>query len=97
MLVIQSPFSAETVREQKGEQTERRRQKPKIIDGKRLVDIEGTGSGREMDWDFGVSGYKLLHIKWINDKVLRIAQVTIQYLEINHNGKRLQERKYVCV
>ena len=50
-----------------------------------------------MDWDFGVSGYKLLHIKWINDKVLRIAQVTIQYLEINHNGKRLQERKYVCV
>ena len=31
----------------------------------------GKGGGR-MDWDFGISRYKLLHIliEWINNKVL---------------------------
>lgn len=45
----------------------------------RFVTAKGGGGGNwgGMDWDFGVSGCKLLHIKWINDKVLCIAQVTL--------------------
>ena len=38
-----------------------------------------------MDWEFGVSRCKLLHIEWINNKALLYS--TGNYLEINHNGK----------
>ena len=41
-----------------------------------------------MDWEFGVSRYKLLHIEWINCKVpLCSTRNYIQYPVINHNGK----------
>ena len=33
--------------------------------------------GGGMDWEFGISKYKLLHIEWINNKVLFLAQRTI--------------------
>lgn len=43
----------------------------------RLIDTEnilvvatGEGSGSEMDWEFGVSRCKLLHLEWISSKVL---------------------------
>ena len=35
-------------------------------------DCQGGGEGTErgMGWEFGVSGCNLLHLKWINNKVL---------------------------
>ena len=30
----------------------------------------GEGGGGVLDWEFGVSRYKLLYIEWINSKVL---------------------------
>ena len=41
-----------------------------------------------MDWGFGVSRCKLLHLEWINSKVLLYSIGDyIQYPGINHNGK----------
>ena len=41
-----------------------------------------------MEWEFGVSRCKLLHIEWINNKVLLHSTGNyIQCPEINHNGK----------
>ena len=31
---------------------------------------QGSGGGGGIDWEFGISIYKLLHIGWINNKVL---------------------------
>ena len=31
---------------------------------------QGEGAGGRMDWEFGVSRCKLLHLEWINNKVL---------------------------
>ena len=54
---------------------------------------EGIGGG--MDWEFGVSRYKLLYIEWINNKVLLLSTGNyIQYPVINHNGK---EYKKECI
>ena len=47
-------------------------------------DCQGGG----MDWEFGVSRYKLLYIGWINNKILLYSTGNyIQYPVINHNGK----------
>ena len=40
-----------------------------------FTDIENRllvakGGGGRKDWEFGISRYKLLHIGWINNKVL---------------------------
>ena len=44
----------------------------------RLVLARGGGrAGRGMGWQFGVSGYKLCHLGWINNKVLLYTQGTI--------------------
>ena len=41
-----------------------------------------------MDWEFGVGRYKLLHLGWINNKVLLYSIGNyIQYPVINCNGK----------
>ena len=49
---------------------------------------KGEGCGRGKDWEFGISRYKLLYIRWINNKVLLYNTGNyIQYLVINHNGK----------
>ena len=41
-----------------------------------------------MDWEFGISRCRLLHMEGINDKVLIYSTGNcIQYREINHNGK----------
>ena len=59
---------------------------------------EGEGCGGGKDWEFGDSRYKLLHIEWINNKVLLYNTGNyIQHLGINHNGKEYKkECMYVC-
>ena len=52
-----------------------------------------VGGGRGIDWEFGVDRCKLLHLEWINNKVLLYSTGNyIQYLVINHIGK-----EYICV
>ena len=57
----------------------------------------GRGEGEGMDWVFGVGRCKLLHLEWINNKVLWYS--TRNYIEspgINHNGKEyLKKNVYV--
>ena len=51
-----------------------------------------------MDYEFGVSRCKLLHIEWISSKVILYSTGNyIQYLEINHNGKNVKKNVCVCV
>ena len=52
----------------------------------------GRGNGGGMDWKFGVGKCKLLHIEWINNKVLLYSTGNyIQYPGINHNGKEYKK------
>ena len=49
---------------------------------------QGGGGGGAMDRGFGISKCKLLHIEWINNKVLlHSTENYIQCPGINHNGK----------
>ena len=49
-----------------------------------------------MDWEFGVGRCKLLHLEWINNKVLIYnTENYTQYPVVNHNGK--EYKKNVCV
>ena len=65
----------------------------------RLIDVENRlvvprGGGRGIDWEFGVGRGKLLHLEWINNKVLMYSTETCsQYPMIKHNGKE----EYMCV
>jgi len=50
----------------------------------RITDLENTlvvakvGGGRGMEWELGISRYKLVYIEWMNSKVLLCtAQGTI--------------------
>ena len=55
----------------------------------------GEGGGRWVDWEFGISRYKLLYIEWINNKVLLYSAGNyIQYPIIKHNGKE-SEKEYL--
>ena len=46
------------------------------------------GGGGGMYWEFGVSRCKLLHIEWLDNKVLTYSTGNyIQCTRINHNGK----------
>ena len=59
-----------------------------------VATIEGGGSG--IDWEFGVSRRKLLHLEWINNKTLLYSTGNyIQSLGINHNGKGYK-KECVC-
>ena len=55
--------------------------------------MEGVAGG--MDWEFGISRCKLLHIGCLNNVVLlyNIGDYT-QYPVINHNGKEY-EKEYM--
>ena len=45
-----------------------------------------------MDWEFGISRCKLLHIGWINNKVLLYSTRNyVQYPGISHNGKEYEK------
>ena len=52
-----------------------------------------------MDWEFGVGRRKLLHLEWINNKVLLDSTGKyIQYPVINHNGKEyLKKNVYIAI
>ena len=45
--------------------------------------------GKVMDWEFGVSRYKLVYREWIENKKVPLYSTRnyIQYPVINHNGK----------
>ena len=61
----------------------------------RLVVAKGEGEGGGVDWEFGISRGKLLHIGWIHNKVLLYSTGNnIQYPVINHHGK---EYKKECI
>ena len=45
-----------------------------------------------MDWEFGISRYKLLYIEWVNHKVLlHSTGIYIHYPVINHSGKEYEK------
>ena len=49
-----------------------------------------------LDWELGTSRYKLLYIKWINNKVLFYSTGNyIQYPVINHSGKEYKINIYI--
>ena len=59
----------------------------------------GRERGREMDWEFGVTRCKLLHLEWIDNKVLMYSTGNyIQSPGINHNGKEYKKKNvYMCI
>ena len=48
------------------------------------------------DWEFGVSGCKLLYIAWINKVLLYSTGTYIQRSVINHDREEY-EKEYTCV
>ena len=68
---------------------------------KQTCGFQEGGGGRGIDWEFGVGRCKLLHLEWLNNKVLMYStanyiQNYIQYPETNHNGKQ-HKKMYICV
>ena len=54
----------------------------------RLVVATGERGGSGMDWEFGISRCKLLHLEWINNEVLQyIVGNYIQSPGIDHDGR----------
>jgi hypothetical protein len=51
----------------------------------------GRGVKRGLDWEFGISGYKILHTDWINKVLLYSTGNYLQYSRISHNGKYEKE------
>ena len=48
---------------------------------------QGGGGGNGMDWDFGVSRCKLLHLEWISNEILLYSTGNyIWSLVTEHNG-----------
>ena len=47
---------------------------------------KGEGGGSRMDWEFGVSRCKLLHLEWRSMRPFCIAQRTVSSLRIGHEG-----------
>ena len=49
------------------------------------------------NWEFGVSRCELLHIEWMDNKVLLYSTGNyIQYPGINHNGKEYRKNVHMC-
>ena len=54
----------------------------------RLVDAKREVRGSGLDWEFGLSGFKLFHLEWISNKVLLYSIGNyIQSPRIDHDGK----------
>ena len=54
---------------------------------------KGEGGEGEMDWEFGAGRCKLLHLEWINNKVLLYS--TGDYIQspgINNNRKEYYKK-----
>ena len=63
----------------------------------RPVVPKGEGDRGGVDWEFGISRCKLLHVGWINSMIrLYSTGNYIQYPMINHNGKEY-EKEYIYV
>ena len=45
-----------------------------------------------MDWEFGISRFKLVYIEWINKVLLCSTGNYIQYPVIKHNGKEYEKQ-----
>ena len=59
---------------------------------------KGKGGGGGLNQKFGISRYKLLYIKQINDKVLLYSRGNyIQYPVINHMEKNMKKNMYIYV
>jgi len=57
-------------------------------EGQKLVVAKGEEGGRGLQWDFEISGCKLVYRGWINNRVLLCSMGSyIQYPVVNHNGK----------
>ena len=52
-----------------------------------------------MEWEFAISRCKLLHLEWINNKVLLYSSGNyIQYPATNHSRKEYEkECVYICI
>ena len=49
---------------------------------------KGQGGGSGMDWEFGVSRLKLLHLEWISNEILPYSTENyIQSLGLDHDGR----------
>ena len=69
-----------------------------LQDGKSSGGCKGEGGGGGRNWEFGVSRCKLLHVEWINNKVLLYSTGnSIQYPRINHNGEEYNKGVYKLV
>ena len=59
---------------------------------------KGGGRGSEIDWEFGVSRCKLLHLEWISNEVLLYSTGNhIQPLGTKHDGRPYEEKQCVCL
>ena len=66
--------------------------------GEHTCGCQGGGGGRGMDWEFGVSRCKLLHLGWISNEVLLYSNGNyIQSLGIDHDGIYIREGRYLHV
>ena len=53
---------------------------------------EGGGGRSGMDWEFGISRCKLLHLEWkSNESLLYSTGNYVHYPVINHNGKEYEK------
>ena len=61
-------------------------------------DCQGGGHlGGGMGWEFGISRCKLLHIEWVENKILFYSTGNyVQYPVRKHNGKEY-EKKYTYI
>ena len=57
----------------------------------RLVVAKGEADGGRIDWEVGVSRYKLLYIELINKILLYSTESYIQYTVINYTEKEKQK------
>ena len=54
------------------------------------------GGGR-LDWEFGITGCKLLHVEWIKNKVLYIALYSMSFINYNRNEYEIECYKFLYV
>ena len=65
--------------------------------GEPTCGFQGRQGKSEMDWEFGVSRCKPLHLEWISKRVLLYSTGDyIQSLVIEHD-RRQNEKKNICI
>ena len=65
----------------------------------RFVVAKGEGQGAGMDWEFGVSRYKLTHLEWIRNEVLlySMGNLITNLLRQNLTEENIRKRMYIYV